>query len=100
MTLAICHKCGAEKFGAVNHCPVCGYYPMHGSDRDIARAMLFSDHYMSRESLLAMGRDIAAGVHVNVDDEVVETFAQQISMQLNKFRNPPEPPKKWWQFWR
>ena len=100
MTFAICQKCGAEKFGAVNHCPGCGYCPMNDSDRDIALSMLFSDHYMDRKSLRALGRDIAAGVDVKVDDAVVDTMTQKISKILDTYRKPAAPSRKWWQFWK
>lgn len=74
MTFAICQKCGAEKFGAVTHCPACGYCPMDGSDRDIALSMLYSDHYLDRKSLRALGRDIAAGVNVQVEQEAIDAY--------------------------
>ena len=100
MTFAICQKCGAEKFGAVNHCPACGYCPMDGSDRDIALAMLFSDHYMGRESLQALGRDIGAGVNVKVEDAAIDIMTQKLTKHLNIFRERANPSRKWWQFWK
>ena len=100
MTFAICQKCGSEKFGAVNHCPNCGYCPMNGSDRDIAIAMLFSDHYMSHENLKDMGKDISAGVQVEVDDPTIAVMAQPLREFLDNYRNKPQPSRKWWQFWK
>lgn len=100
MTYAICQKCGAEKFGAVTHCQNCGYCPMNGSDRDIALAMLFSDHYMGRESLQALGRDIAAGVDVKVEDATLDIMTQKISKSFDRFRKQTPTPRRWWQFWK
>jgi hypothetical protein len=100
MTFAICQKCGSEKFGAVNHCPNCGYCPMDGSDRDVAIAMLFSDHYMSHTNLISLGRDISAGVHVELDNSAIDVMTQQLSKTFDSYRNKPKPSRKWWQFWK
>lgn len=100
MTFAICQKCGAEKFGAVTQCPACGYCPMEGTDRDIALAMLFSDHYMNRESLQALSRDLAAGVEVKVEDEGLDTMTLQISKCFDMYRKQTPSTRRWWQFWK
>ena len=100
MTFAICQKCGAEKFGAVTHCPACDYCPMDGSDRDIALSMIFSDHYLDRKSLRALGHDIAAGVNVQVEEEAIDKFTHVLSQHLNRIRQQSKPRKKWWQFWK
>jgi len=100
MTFAICQKCGAEKFGAVTHCPACGYCPMDGSDRDVALAMLFSDHYLDTKNLKALGRDIAAGVDVEVEGAALDTMTQHVTKHFDKFRKRAKPSRKWWQFWK
>lgn len=100
MTFAICQKCGAEKFGAVAQCSTCGYCPMNGSDRDIALSMIYSDHYFDCESLKALGSDIAAGVDIQIDQEIVDAHTRILSEYLNSLRQRMNPPKKWWQFWK
>lgn len=100
MTFAICQKCGAEKFGAVTHCPACGYCPMDGSDRDIALSMLFSDHYLDIKNLRDLGRDISNGVNVQVDQETLDRMTCILSKHLNMLRQQANPPKKWWQIWK
>lgn len=112
MTMAICQKCGAEKFGAFTRCSACGYCPLEESERDIALALLFSDQYMNRTNLQELGRDIAAGVDVEVEQEPFDAMTRQLSPHMDMLRprarssDDPDasrsrmrPFKKWWQFW-
>lgn len=109
MTMAICQKCGVEKFGAFTRCSACGYCPLEESERDIALALLFSDQYMSKTNLQELGREIAAGVDVKVEQEPLDAMIRQLSQHMDMLRprtrssDDPEmsqPSKKWWQFWK
>ena len=100
MTIAICQKCGTEKFGAVTTCPSCGYCPMNGTDRDIVLSILFSDHYMDHKSLRDLGHDISKGVKIDVDEATLDSMTEKVSKHLDMFRKRPAPTKKWWQFWK
>ena len=59
MTVAICIKCGAFKFGAFSSCEKCGATPE--TEDDVALSMMTSDHFHSQEELGDIGKAIASG---------------------------------------
>jgi hypothetical protein len=50
MTVAVCVKCGAMKFGALVECRLCGCLPLSTEDEFIYSIVL-SDHYFKHEVL-------------------------------------------------
>lgn len=93
MTLTFCQKFGLEKFGAVTHCPACGYCPVDDSDRDIALSILLSDHYKDIKNLSNIGRDISSGVNVQVDQQKLDHMTQILSNHLNMLLERANPQK-------
>jgi hypothetical protein len=69
MTIAVCTKCGTEKFGAFNPCDKCGYEP--ASNRERAESIILSDHHYPRAQLAAFGKLIASGKKVAFDPDAV-----------------------------
>lgn len=59
MTVAVCFKCGAIKFGAFLPCKGCGARPR--SDDEVVVSVWMSDHHFSRAELDRMGAELAAG---------------------------------------
>jgi hypothetical protein len=58
MTIAICTKCGTEKFGAFSPCD-CGFTPT--SNIEMAESIILSDHHYTRSELSAVGAAIKSG---------------------------------------
>lgn len=65
MTVAICYKCGAMKYGAFSSCEKCGAQP-HCSD-DKALSMAISDQYFDKPALQSIAAAIQAGRPVPID---------------------------------
>jgi len=65
MTLAVCIKCGTEKFGAWVPCPFCGFNPTTRIDR--AKSLMLSDHHYPAEELRSFGMLIERGKQIAYD---------------------------------
>ena len=85
MTVAICLKCGAMKFGAFIKCAKCGVTPK-GED-DMATSLVLSDHYQSQEMLKNYGEYIASGKPFTIAPET----HQKIVCTIRKAYRIP-----WW----
>lgn len=72
MTTAVCLKCGSLKFGAFNMCKNCGFTP--STDDEIIRSTAMTDHYFSTDVLSQMGKRIASGLPVELDQASYETL--------------------------
>jgi hypothetical protein len=59
LTIAICLKCGATKFGALTPCEACAHMP--GTERDVIYSMALSDHYMDVAKLQELADLIKRG---------------------------------------
>jgi hypothetical protein len=57
VTIAVCIKCGAIKFGAFTDCGHCSQSP--ASAKELANSILLSDHYYSMKELKEIGIEIA-----------------------------------------
>ena len=75
MTIAICIKCGAEKFGAFSPCE-CGFTPT--SKAEIAESILLSDHNYTLSELRDVGSAIKSGEVITVDPVVIAEIAGSI----------------------
>jgi hypothetical protein len=76
MTHAICIKCGASKFGALNPCKECLYAP--DSKEDCARSILLSDHHYSLFELDRIGEALRGGQRVLYDPAEILGYVQAI----------------------
>ena len=72
MTLAICPKCGNEKFGALPPCAHCGYIPKTGDE--VNYAMLLTDHYHSSADLSRIATEIRHGETPTIDPALSESI--------------------------
>ena len=59
MTMAVCFKCGALKFGAFCPCGQCLAAPE--TEEDLALSLAMTDHYFDLATLKQMGATAAAG---------------------------------------
>jgi hypothetical protein len=76
MTMAMCMKCGAEKFGAWVGCPKCGFVP--ATDVERAKSIALSDHHLSKEDLLQAGATIASGQEIKFEGEGFENIVRSM----------------------
>ena len=78
MTIALCTKCGAKKFGAFSPCKECGFVPTSYEER--AKSVMLSDHHHTRAELDEIGESIKAGTPVVYDSS--EVARQALLLQL------------------
>ncbi len=114
MTMAVCFRCGAIKFGALLPCPGCAAVPT--SEDDLALSMAMTDHFFDAPTLERMGADVRGGRPVRLDPKTKEAMVGQLrrSGLMRRLREsaedlaaarprpaPPPPPAKkpWWKFW-
>jgi hypothetical protein len=67
MTIAICFKCGAAKFGAFIPCNQCGAAPCN--EEDAALSMGMSDHYFDVDTLEQMSLMVRDGKPPQLNEE-------------------------------
>jgi hypothetical protein len=67
MTMAVCFKCGAIKFGAFCPCPECQALPK--SEDDLALSLAMTDHYFDMPTLEQMGAAVRDGNPPHLDPE-------------------------------
>lgn len=77
MTVAVCIKCGAFKWGAFNPCETCGAKP-NGPD-EMALSMAISDHHFDKPSLERIAAEIRAGRPVPIDPAFVESLKDALA---------------------
>jgi hypothetical protein len=82
MTVAVCIKCGAFKWGAFNPCEKCGAKP-NGPD-EMALSMAVSDHHFDKPSLERIGAEIRAGRPVPVDPAFVESLKDVVASPIGQ----------------
>jgi hypothetical protein len=102
MTIAVCFRCGAIKFGAFVPCTECGADPK--TEDDLALSLAMTDHYFDRDALEQMGRRVAEGHPPKLDpqtrQQLVESFRGTEVMNLIQPDDPPPSPRRpWWRFW-
>lgn len=69
MTVAVCFKCGAFKWGAFNPCEKCGAKPVDPDQLAVSMAM--SDHHFDKPDLERFGAAIQAGRPAPIDPDLV-----------------------------
>lgn len=94
MTISLCIRCGAKKFGAVRPCGHCDHAPH--TQREMAYSLALSDHYFDHNTLTALSSEIArTGQIPNLPHEQEERFLSavaedqnmQILLHFNQVRN-------------
>jgi hypothetical protein len=108
MTVAVCWKCGAMKWGAFNPCEKCNAVP--ATEDDLAISLAMSDHYFDKPTLERMGTEIAAGKPLNLAPETRSKIIQMLrEVGVDKFLSKkggeaieigsaaaPVPKQSWW----
>ena len=79
MTVAVCIRCGAMKFGAWTECKTCGYEPKTCIDR--AKSLIAADHYFPHEYLKGAASRLRQGYPLIFSDEQIKTIAFDIEKQ-------------------
>ena len=79
MTAAVCLKCGKMKMGAWTPCHSCGHRPSEPDD--MAKAILATDHYLSRQDLKTISRRIRNHEPVAFDPEQVTEMVASIQSE-------------------
>jgi hypothetical protein len=93
MTVAVCFKCGAFKFGAFTPCFECDQVP--DTEDEFLRSMLMTDHFFDEGALKQMGNAIADGKPVEIglegiDPEIVEELKRGASVTRQRVRRMRE----------
>ncbi len=107
MTLAICIRCGAKKFGAFVRCDQCGFRP--ASEEDLAKSLMVTDHYFQPEALQQVASDISAGRTFEFNRQNVNQLISEIRKpgfrRMMGLEPPPDPnqgrersKRPWWRF--
>ena len=76
MTIAVCFKCGATKWGAFTSCKECSAQPV--SDDDLLKSLALTDHYLDHAALEDIGRCIKQGRYPQIDDAMAEYLAPAV----------------------
>ena len=76
MTVAVCFKCGAIKFGAFNPCSNCMGFPQ--TEDDLALSMAMTDHHFDEADLRKMGETIRRGIRPTLDPAQKEQMLQML----------------------
>jgi len=79
MTVAVCIRCGAMKFGAWTEGKTCGYEPKTCIDR--AKSLIAADHYFPHEYLKGAASRLRQGYPLIFSDEQIKTIAFDIEKQ-------------------
>jgi len=88
MTMAICIKCGEEKWGGFAPCRACGHRPVEVDE--LAHSLYLTTHHQRRDELLKAGRRIKEGTFT-VDANIIAPFIAEIERDpawLEKIRHP------------
>jgi hypothetical protein len=78
MTVAICFKCGAMKFGAFTPCEKCNAVPEKKDD--FKQSILLTSHYFQNERLKDLGAKIEQGLQLQF--ELTQEMEEQIEASM------------------
>jgi hypothetical protein len=84
MTIAVCIRCGAKKLGALTLCPGCGFAPLDNSDK--AKAMILTDHSLSRDQIDMIAARIQARLPVTYPEDAIAGYAALLERGAGKPR--------------
>ncbi|MEM1099609.1 MAG: hypothetical protein AAGH92_12570 [Planctomycetota bacterium] len=77
MTVAICIRCGTQKFGALIPCRDCGFTPE--SPEDQAKSLALSDHNLPLDQLNAISQRIRVGEPPTFDEASLQQLTNELS---------------------
>ena len=80
MTVAICIKCGAFKFGAWCPCEKCGAWPE--TEDDYVASFVLTDHFNDMAELEKVGAQIASGSKIHVEPGTLEPDLRETIHQV------------------
>jgi hypothetical protein len=83
MTIAICTKCGTEKFGSFSPCELCGFTPT--SNFELAESIILSDHHYTHDELRDIGEEIKSGYDFIFDPSSVAEYAVLMDEEEEEF---------------
>jgi hypothetical protein len=76
MTMAVCLRCGSEKFGAFVPCADCNYTPATAEDQ--AKSMILTDHFLGPSSLREAASAIKTGETVSFPADRLRSMIERI----------------------
>jgi hypothetical protein len=74
MTIAVCFKCGSNKFGSLCSCDNCLAVPK--SKDEIARSLVMSDHFFDEMTLNEIGKRIASRRKIEFDPYTIKIVSK------------------------
>jgi hypothetical protein len=94
MTMAVCFRCGAIKFGAFCPCPECQALPI--SEDDLALSLAMTDHYFDVPTLEQMGAAVRDGNLPQLDPETRANLLADLrrfglAAKLNRIMSGEDP---------
>lgn len=69
MTVAVCFKCGSEKFGALTQCGACKSTP--SAEGDLALSLVLSEHLSSKTRLGVLAHEIRSRLKLTVPEALL-----------------------------
>lgn len=86
MTMAVCIRCGADKFGAWTPCTACDFTPE--SDEEMAKSVILSDHHITTAGLKQVSALLKSGGEFEYPQELLVSWMQQDfeSVRINASR--------------
>jgi hypothetical protein len=83
VTVAVCVRCGARKFGAFTGCESCDFFPK--TERDLIYLLAFTDHHFPVSELDRIGRDIRTGQTLGLPKEQEDALRPAVKEQMRMF---------------
>ena len=78
MTVALCTRCGAKKFGAFSSCEECRFTPTSSEER--AKSVLLSDHHHTHAELDHLRDAIKAGKTIGFNPDSLSEYASTLEL--------------------
>jgi hypothetical protein len=95
MTIAICFKCGEEKWGSLNQCGKCGQAPRTEDEQVLSVAMC--DKFFDRDGLKDMADIIKSGKTPWLDAETKAALTKSLKQVHSE--GSADNKKPWWKKW-
>ena len=83
MTIAVCVKCGATKFGALTPCKECRQMPE--TEQEVIYSVALSDHFLDVEKLKEIARSIKNGQYIRLTAEQEELLRPEAREYLKMY---------------
>jgi Sigma-70 factor, region 1.1 len=83
VTIAVCVRCGAQKFGSFTACKTCHHTP--ASEHELIYSLAFSDHCLDASQLVKVGQEIREGIVLRIPKEQEDILRPAAKEYLEKF---------------